>query len=69
MRAPCTNRPAGRGRGYAGCMNEERTSPRFRRLPPPVAPDDLRPVHDAEPVHEELDDAYREQVWQVTSTS
>jgi len=50
-------------------MNEERTSPRFRRLPPPVAPEDLRPVHDAEPVHEELDDAYREQVWQVTSTS
>lgn len=50
-------------------MSEERKSERFRSLPPPVPAEDLRAVHDTEPVHEELDDGYREQTWMVNSVN
>ena len=44
-------------------MSEKRPTERFRTLPPPVPPEAMREVSDAEPAHEELLDAYREQIW------
>lgn len=48
-------------------MSDQRPGERFRTLPPPVPADALRAVHDTEPAHEELLDAYREQTWLINN--
>ncbi|NYJ03398.1 hypothetical protein HNR19_004096 [Nocardioides thalensis] len=48
-------------------MTDQRPDERFRTLPAPVAPESLRAVHDTEPAHEELLDAYREQTWLINN--
>lgn len=48
-------------------MTDQRPSERFRSLPPPVPVEALKSAHDTEPVHDELDDGYREQTWLINN--
>lgn len=46
-------------------MAEQSRLERFKHLPPPVAPEDLRTSQDVDPPPPEDDDAYRELLWVV----